>query len=71
MDLDFSADWLKGHLKAHPAALRHERDKDRILLTASTRELQAFLVKHAETKRAFDEPLKLKQRDPQPPEDRR
>ena len=53
---DFSDDWLGRILKREPAALKHEFvDKD-LVLTASTPELQRFVLLHANTKGAFDEP---------------
>lgn len=51
--------WLEEYLKAHPAAIRHERVDDGIVLTASTTELQAFARTHASTKGAFDNAIKL------------
>ena len=54
---DFSDGWLGDLLKKQPAALQHEIvDKD-LVLTASTRELQSFIITHANTKAAFDEPV--------------
>lgn len=47
-------DWLKAHLAKNPAALRHERIGDDVLITAPTGELQLFLVRHVNTKGAFD-----------------
>ena len=48
--------WLNDLLKVDPALLKHEFIDDTILLTASTKELQAFVLKHAENERAFPEP---------------
>jgi hypothetical protein len=56
-------DWLESYLTQHPEEIRHEKVDDRILLTASTEELQAFLHKHVATEGAFPknaEPLKKK-----------
>jgi hypothetical protein len=39
-------DWLEDYLKEHPGALAHHTEEDRILLTASTRHLQRFVLKH-------------------------
>lgn len=52
-------DWLSQQLKANPAALRHERIKGEIVLTASPKELQRFLLTHLQTPGAFDESLVL------------
>jgi two-component system phosphate regulon sensor histidine kinase PhoR len=55
--------WLESHLKENPKAIRHEQIDDRVLLTASTQELQEFVCKHAETPGAFGEPSNLKRTD--------
>ena len=58
-------EWLQGQLTNNPAALRHEvvthRKDDgqvdtRIVLTASTQELQQFLLKHLKTDEAWETP---------------
>ena len=52
---DFSDDWLKEYLKGNPAALKHDIvDKD-LVVTASTTELQRFVLGHLNTKGAFAE----------------
>lgn len=54
---DFSEEWLKGYLEKNPAALKHEIvDKD-VVLTASTKQLQSFLLSHVNTKEAFAQPV--------------
>jgi len=54
-------DWLKELSEQNPKAIRHEKVSDRIVLTASTRELQEFVLKNLNTKGAFgDEPSNLK-----------
>ncbi len=46
--------WAKDYLKAHPDAVRHEKvDHDEIVLTAPTKELQAFVLKHEKDADAF------------------
>jgi len=52
-------EWLTEQLKANPDALRHERVKGEILLTAQPKELQRFLLLHLETPGAFEEALVL------------
>jgi hypothetical protein len=56
----FDADWLKNLLEEKPKAIRHERrGADGIILTASTKELQKFVLDHADE--AFgDKPTALK-----------
>lgn len=39
-------DWLEKYLKANPKALAHHRADKQILLTADTRALQRFVLKH-------------------------
>ncbi len=50
--LDF--DWLHKITKDNPQAIRHEKIGRDIILTASTKELQAFLLKHLKTEGAFN-----------------
>ncbi len=49
--------WLGGQLKEHPEALAHEEleESDRIVLTASTAELQKFVIEHADNEEAWDD----------------
>ncbi|MEZ6097739.1 MAG: hypothetical protein R3E01_02085 [Pirellulaceae bacterium] len=67
-------DWLEKHLQEHPDALSHtnvtpsghvptgkeENAAERLLLTASTAQLQRFLRKYADTEGAFGDPIELK-----------
>ncbi len=56
-------DWLKEHLQKNPKAIRHEKiNDDRIVLTASTKELQEFVLKHAGE--AFGDASDLKRKKP-------
>jgi hypothetical protein len=49
--------WLKGFIEKNPAAIRHEIvDKD-VVLTASTKELQSFVLRHLNTRAAFTDPV--------------
>ena len=55
-------EWLDKLLKKSPRALRHQRlgeDKG-FVLTASTKELQKFMLKYVHTKEAFGEPSEFK-----------
>jgi hypothetical protein len=53
-------DWLKKHLAANPKALAHRvEQKDHILLTASTRDLQRFVLKHLAEGELFENPTEL------------
>lgn len=47
-------DWLQKITKEDPQAIRHEKIGGNVVLTASTNELQAFLLKHLKTKGAFE-----------------
>jgi hypothetical protein len=66
----FDINWLKEELTKNPKALSHlfldDRQSDsltikndRIVLTASTPELQAFIVRNLDTKGAFTDPEKM------------
>ena len=52
-------EWLEKFLKAHPKALAHRRHDDSLLLTASTRELQRFVLKHLGDGELFQKPNEL------------
>ena len=60
--------WLQDFLKKRPRALKHEKTKDGILLTASTQELQAFILKHLNTPGAFQDPIDFSRRGDTPQE---
>lgn len=49
-------EWLDKHLKETPDALRFEKTDDRIIVTATTAELQAFFRKHAGNPDVFADP---------------
>lgn len=51
----FDFDWLEKYLKQNPKALAHHREDDRIVLTAETRDLQKFVLKHLGTNELFKE----------------
>jgi hypothetical protein len=42
----FDFDWLTKHLEENPRSLDHHNEHDRVLLTAKTRDLQRFVLKH-------------------------
>jgi len=54
--------WLEKLIEGSPGAIRHEKIEDRIVLTASTKELQAFFLKHLATEDAFGELCDMKRR---------
>jgi hypothetical protein len=57
-------DWIKEHLEQHPDALEHRMiEKDRVLITASTKDLQKYILLHAEGEGLFGEPAELKRKD--------
>jgi hypothetical protein len=41
-------DWLAKHLEAHPESLLHHSEEKRVVLTAPTKDLQAFVLQHLE-----------------------
>ena len=53
-------EWLEKHLKAKLKALAHHREGDeRIVLTASTRDLQRFVLKHLGEGELFQKPNEM------------
>jgi hypothetical protein len=52
-------EWLEKFLKANPKALAHRRHDDALLLTATTRELQRFVLKHLGEEELFQKPSEL------------
>jgi hypothetical protein len=50
-------DWLKNLLKENPQAIRHEKMEEKILLTASSKELQKILL--ANLNSAFSRPVEI------------
>lgn len=53
-------EWLKKLVKEKPGAIRHERIEKEIILTAGTKELQAFWLRHLETEGAFGDASNMK-----------
>src|SRR5579862_4435012 len=51
----FDFDWLEKYLKQNPKVLAHHVEGDRIVLTAETRNLQKFVLKHLGTNELFKE----------------
>lgn len=49
-------DWLQKFLTNNPTALKYHREGERIVLTADTKELQNFVLKHMGTNELFKEP---------------
>jgi hypothetical protein len=58
-------DWLKEELRKKPESLAHTLlEDDRVVLTASTADLQNFFKKHARTAGLWGDPGVLKKRSP-------
>ena len=55
-------------LKEDPNAVRHELVEDKPLLTASTKELQAFVLKYADDSRVFTEEVTLTRKETKSPQ---
>jgi hypothetical protein len=51
----FDLDWLKKNIEEGKVSIKHERRDDTIVLTASTKELQEFVLKHIEEAFVFEE----------------
>lgn len=52
-------EWLKKILAENSSAIRHEKVRDEILLTASSKELQQFLLANLNTEGAFSRPIEI------------
>ena len=52
----FNFDWLGQQLTNNPSILAHHREGDRFVLTASTRELQRFVLAHLAEGELFNKP---------------
>jgi len=64
----FDYDWLQKHLEAKTKALAHHKEGDRIVLTADTRALQRFVVKHLGEDALFEKPgVMVRKRAPTTP----
>ncbi|MBA7686118.1 hypothetical protein ES703_94557 [subsurface metagenome] len=61
-------DELKKLLKEDPNVVKHELVEDRIILTASTKELQAFVVKYADDSRVFTAEVVLARKETKSPQ---
>jgi hypothetical protein len=57
-------DAMKELLEENPNAVKHELVEDRVILTASTRELQAFVLKYADDSKVFSAEVALSRRKP-------
>jgi hypothetical protein len=51
----FNFDWLEDYLKDNPKALAHHTEDKSMVLTADTRDLQKFVLKHLGTNELFKE----------------
>lgn len=51
----FDLDWLKNNIEQNKVTIKHEHRDDMIVLTASTEELQEFVLKHVEEAFQFEE----------------
>ena len=55
-------EWLSKHLEKNPKALAHLGREGKGLITAETKELQAFVIKHVEGEALFGGPFTLKRK---------
>lgn len=55
-------EWLKKFLAKNPMAVKHQKIGDEILLTASSKQLQKFLLAHLNTEGAFARPISVKRK---------
>ena len=54
-------------LKENPDAVKHTKVEDRLVLTASTKELQAFVLKYADNEKLFADEMILQRKAPGDP----
>jgi hypothetical protein len=52
-------DWLEKYLEANPKAISHVLQDKRVIVTASTKELQEFVARHVNDEKAFGNEIKL------------
>jgi len=52
-------------LKENPSAVEHTSVGDRLVITGSTKELQAFILKYADDERVFTDQVTLSRKEPQ------
>ncbi len=55
----FDLNWLTNLLSDNPKALPHVATNDRLILTATTAELQAFVLKYVNDTAAFEQPTEM------------
>lgn len=55
----FDTEWLKTLFKERRIRIKHEQTSQGIILTASTKELQKFILKYAEEEKAYTEAIVL------------
>jgi len=55
----FDFDWLQKFLEKNPKALAHRAEDKSIVLTAETRDLQKFVLKHLGDGELFDKPREM------------
>jgi hypothetical protein len=60
-------DNVEDMLENDPNLIKHEIVQDRLVLTASTKELQKFMKAHADDEGLFGEPSKMKRVQPKDP----
>lgn len=60
---DLEDDWMKEKMQKEPKALAHVVTDDRLVLTATTEEIQAFIVKHMNDEGVFDDPEEMRRAD--------
>jgi hypothetical protein len=60
--LAMNYEWLEKHLAENPKAIAHTIQDKRVILTASTAELQGFVARHANDEKAFGNVIKLSPR---------
>ncbi|MDX1672947.1 MAG: hypothetical protein R3211_11455, partial [Balneolaceae bacterium] len=55
----FNSNWIIEMIENEKVRIKHEKAADMVLLTASTSELQKFILKYVEEPKAYSEPIVL------------
>ena len=55
----FDAEWFEQKMEENRIRIKHEKNKNNILLTAKPKDLQKFVIKYSDNEKAFDEGNKV------------
>lgn len=55
----FQDDWIEEQIRDHKVRIKHEKLEEGVLITASTNELQQFIIKYGNVQEAYRDPILL------------